>query len=242
MFRIRKINPLSGIASRDVIGFDFSGNNLKLVHMRLLSNKAEIVNLLTQNIAGLPDADISKIIASSFHALSVKNPHIVSAITSNLVITKNIEIPSIDPKEIREIINLQAGRHTPYSRDEIVIDYIDVGTYKNTYTKILLVIVTNNVIKRQFDVVGKAGLKLEKVLFAPEGLGRACARMLNIDTMNSPVSVINIDEGITNFTVVYKNRLVFERSIPIGAQQLIEDKDQSGIRFAEELRRSFETY
>ena len=241
-FLRRRINPLSAVTSRDVIGIDFGGNNLKLIHVRLSPNKAEIINLLTRSIAALADADISKVISSSFQALNVKNPYIVSAITSNLTITKNIEIPSIDPKEIREIINLQAGRHTPYSRDEIVIDYIDVGTYKNTYTKILLVIVTTSVIKRQFDVIGKAGLKLEKVLFAPEALGQACARMLNVNTVNSPVSVVNIDEGFADFTIVYKNKLVFERSIPIGAQQLVEDNDKSGIRFAEEMRRSIETY
>ena len=241
-FSMPKVNPISAVLSRDLIGLDFSGNNLKLAHIRVSPNKTEILNLLTRNIAGLSDAEISKTIASAFLTLNVKNPYIASTVTSNLVITKNIEIPSVDPKEIREIINLQAGRHTPYSRDEIIIDYLDVGTHKNTYTKILLVIVACSVIKRQFEVVGKAGLRLEKVFFAPEGLGRSTARMLGIDTANSPASVVNVDENFTDFAVVYKNKLIFERSIPIGIQQLMEDKDHNGMAFAEELKKSLETY
>ena len=245
MFGIKKyrINPLSGKSRRDLVGIGFGGNNLKLAHLSVSSNKTEVLGLVSRNIAGLADADISKLIASSFQGLGAKNPYIVSAVTSNLAITKNIEIPSIDPKEIGEIINLQAGRHTPYSREEIVIDYLDAGVHKNTYTKILLVIVVRNVIKRQFDIVSHAGLKLEKVFFASEGLASSATKILNVNTFNSPVSIVNIDEGFTDFTVVYKNRLVFVRSIPMGVQQLKEERDGFGvIKFAEELKKSLETY
>ncbi|OGW74889.1 MAG: hypothetical protein A2Z72_06280 [Omnitrophica bacterium RBG_13_46_9] len=243
MFAIKNTNPLSAIAKKDIIGIDFGSTKLKIAHMRFLPNKtAEIIDLIMRDISNLVDTDIAKTIASSFQTLKVRTPYIISVITSNLTITKNIEIPSVDPKEIKEIINLQAGRHTPYTRDEIIIDYIDIGTYKNNYTKILLVIVTNNIIKRQFDVLKKAGLKLEKVLFAPEALGRSVDKVLKLNTANAPLTVVNVDEGFADFVVVYKNKLVFERSIPIGAQQLIEDKDQSGIRFAEELKKSLETY
>ncbi|MFA5147384.1 MAG: pilus assembly protein PilM [Candidatus Omnitrophota bacterium] len=242
MFWIKRMNPIAAVVGHDLVGIELDGNNLKIAHMRISPGRAEAVNLVVRNISGMADADISKTIASSFLTLNAKNPYVVSVITSGLAITKNIEIPSIDPKEIKEIIDLQAGRHTPYSREEIVIDYIDVGTYKNTYTKILLVIVSRNVIKKQFDIIGKAGLKLEKILFAPEALGRSAARVMGLNTEVSPASIINIDESFTDFTVVYKNRLLFVRSIPIGVQQLWEDREKNGIRFAEELKRSLETY
>ena len=85
---------------------------------------------------------------------------------AHLTIAKNIEIPSLDPDEIKEIIDLQAGRHTPYSRGEIIIDYINIGTYRENYTKILLVIVTLSVVRRQIEILAKAGLITEKVFFA----------------------------------------------------------------------------
>jgi len=239
---IKKMNPLSGAGKRDFVGIDFSDNNLKFAHLRTSLNKKEVVNILSRNINGLSDGDISKIIRISFDELKVKKPNIINIIPAHLVITKNIEIPSTDPREIREIINLQAGRHTPYSREEIIVDYIDIGTYKHSYTKILLVIVARNAIKRQSDILSKAGLRLERVLLAPESLAWFVPKVLKIETEGSPVNIINIDESFTDFTIVFKNKLVFIRSIPIGAQHLRGEKEKYQARFVEELKRSLESY
>ena len=65
---------------------------------------------------------------------------------------------------LKEIIDLQAGRHTPYSREEIIIDYINIGTFRENYTKILLIIVTLSVVRRQLEILAKAGLSTEEVL------------------------------------------------------------------------------
>ncbi len=154
---------LAGVTSRDVVGIEINDASLKLAHVRHSPASAEVAGLLSRNIAGLPNEEVSKIIAGSFGELKLNNPVIVNIIPSHLVITKNIEVPSIDPREIKEIINLQAGRHTPYSREEIIVDYINIGISKHSYTKILLVIVERNVIKRQFDILDKAGVKSQKV-------------------------------------------------------------------------------
>src|SRR3972149_3451470 len=49
---------------------------------------------------------------------------VVCVVPSKLLITKNVDMPSRDRKEIDKIVDLQAGRFTPYSRNEIVIDYL----------------------------------------------------------------------------------------------------------------------
>src|SRR5690242_14687932 len=40
--------------------------------------------------------------------------------------SKTIEVPSFDPQEIKSIINLQVNRHTPYSREEVLIGYVNL--------------------------------------------------------------------------------------------------------------------
>lgn len=239
---IKKLNPVSGMVNRELVGIDFSGDTLKFAHLRVSPNKREIVNLLNRNISGLSEDDISKIIGTTFRELKAKNPEIINTIPSHLVITKNIEIPSVDPKEIKEIINLQAGRHTPYSREEVIVDYIDIGTYKHSYTKILLVIVERNIVKRQFAVLDKAGLKLERVFFAPEGLAWSATKILKIETEDSPVNILHIDEGFTDFSIIFKNKIVFIRSIPIGVIHLMGEREKHQIRFLEEVKKSLEAY
>jgi Tfp pilus assembly PilM family ATPase len=239
---IGRLNPLSGMGNREFVGIDSSGNNLKLVHVKLFSNKVEVANLFSQNISGLSDDDISKIIAGSFNKLKARNPKVISVMSSHLVITKNIEVPSTNPQEIKEIIRLQAGRHTPYSRDEIIIDYIDISTYKHDYTKILLIIAARNTVKRQFELLNKAGLRSEKVLFAPEGLAWTIPKMLKLATQEFPLNIAHIDEDFTDFIIVFKNKLIFIRPIPIGTQHLMSEKEKFIIRFTEEIKRSLEAY
>ena len=239
---IKKIAHLPNIGNRDLIGIDLSSNSLKLVYLKVSLNKKEIVSILSRNISGLSDDDIAKTIRASFGELGVKNPTVIAIIPSNLAITKNIEIPSTDQREIREIINLQAGRHTPYSREEIIVDYIEIGTYKNSYTKILLMIVGRNIIKRQLEILHKAGLQLEKVLFAPEALGWSVPNILKLKTEDSVLSLIHIDESCTDFVIVFKNKPVFIRSISIGTQHLMAEKELYQIKFVEELKRSLEAY
>ncbi len=230
------------VGAREFVGLDFSSNNLKVAHVRDSLNKRELVNVLSRNISGLNDDDLSGVIRASFGELKAKNPSIINIIPAHMVITKNIEIPSTDDKEIREIINLQAGRHTPYSREEIIVDYINIGTYKHSYSKILLVIIARNVVKRQYDILGKAGLKLERVLLAQESLSWSVPKILKIETQDSPASIVHIDEGFTDFSIVFKNKVLFIRSIPIGTQHLTAEKEKYQIRFLEEVKHSLEAY
>ncbi len=237
-----RLNPFFGVNSRELVGIDLSTNNLKIAYVRTTGNKPEIVSLLTRNIGGLSEENISKIIRNCFIDLKARSPVIVNTIPSHLVITKNIEIPSTDPKEIKEIINLQAGRHTPYSREEIIVDYVDIGVYKNNYTKILLIIVARNIIDKQLKILNNAGLKLDRVVFMPESIACFVTNMLKIDSEISPVSVIHIDDEFADFMVIFKSKIAFIRSIPVGAKHLTEEKERYQLKFSEELKRSFEAY
>lgn len=239
---IRRLNFLSTSGKQEFIGIDFSSNTLKLVHASGFSNKRRIVNLLSRDITGLPDAEISKVIRACFDNLAVKDANIINTVPSHLILSKNIEIPSIDREVIKKIVDLQAPRHTPYSHEEIISDYIDLCTYKHTYTKILLVIVARNVIKRQFEMLEKAGLKLGSVLLAPESLAWSISKILKVETEGSPAAVLHIDEDFTDFSVVFKNKVLFIRSIPIGARNLLNEKEKFVMRFIEEIKRSLEAY
>jgi len=236
------MNPLFGIVNRELVGIIFSGDSLKLTHARISPNRREVLDILSHNIGGLSDEDIVKTIRKSLSELKPKNPDIIDIIPPNLVITKNIEIPSTKPQEIKNIIDLQAGRHTPYSREEIIVDYIDIGPYRHSYTKILLIIVARNVIRRQFEILGKAGVRLQKVAFSSEGLARFVSKVSRIEAKESPISVMDIDESLSDFTIIFKDKPIFVRSIPIGTQHLISEKERYQLKFVEEIKRSLEAY
>lgn len=239
---LKRIFSLQGLKYRDLVGIDFSGHILKIAHVRVFPHKKEVSHLFCRDVTGLADEDIAKALRDALSDMALNAPCFIDTVPPHVVITKNIEIPSTDPEEIKEILDLQAGRHTPYARDEIIIDHINIGTYRNNYSKILLLIVANSHIKRQMAVFDRVSLKLEKVLFAAEGIAWFVSRVLRWETQESPKVVLHMDEAVTDFLVLFKEKLIFVRSIPIGAEHFVGADEINLRRWAEEVRHSLEAY
>jgi len=239
---MKKNTPFSKINSRELVGIDLSGNSLKIACLNAGSAKKEISSLLSRNIDGVSDEHISKIIGASLEGMKLKSPQVVITIPSHSVITKNIEIPSTDPKEIKDIISLQAERHTPYTREEIIVDYLDLGSYKRSYSKILLVIIARKVVEKQLKILDKTGFTVERVAFAPESYAGFFQKSLKIENADLPVSVVHIEQDFTDFAVIFKNKVLFVRSIPIGCRHFSEAREMSQDKFIEELKKSLELY
>jgi len=238
----QSIKMFPQLGNKDFVCLNLSSDILKLAYTKVTPKKKEISSLVSYSIQGLPDEEISKIIKTSVENLRIKDPQVINVISAHSTITRNIEIPSQDPNEIKEIINLQAGRHTPYSREEIIIDYINLGTHKRHYTKILLIIVTLSVIRRQIGILEVAGLKTENIFFGPEVISHVYSKNLRLGLESSVFTLVHIDTNFTDFIITSNGKLIFIRSIPIGSQQLINEKDRFEIRFTEEVKRSFEAY
>ena len=122
----------------------------------------EIFQVWNFNVNETPEETIAEKLQAALSELKLADVNLIGAVASHGVITRNLEIPSKDPSEIREILNLQASRHTPYSRSEIVIDYLNLGVFKTVYTKVLLVIVPRLVVKRFYDFSEKLKRKRQR--------------------------------------------------------------------------------
>ncbi|MCX7661539.1 MAG: pilus assembly protein PilM, partial [Candidatus Omnitrophica bacterium] len=238
----KKIKGLSRVVSRDILAVELEKSRLKIVQVKLTPQHEEIVNIIQRDITGLKDAEITNLILGIRDTILQKKLEVIDIITPSSVITKNIEIPSTDPQEIKEIVNLQAGRHTPYAREEIIVDFLNLGVYRKNYTRILLVIVNRNIVKRHFDILARAGFVPEKVVFSAEAVALSSSRLLNISTEDRPWGVIHIDEENTDFIIILKNKPIFIRQIPIGAKQLVFEKEKFYLRFLEEIKRSQDAY
>ncbi len=242
---IKKILAVSDIIhtqSKEQVGVDLGGNHVKLARVVIHANKKELIDVLHRDVSGLSEEDVSRALKVMMEPFRANMPEVLIAVPAHLVITKNIEIPSTDPREIMAIVNLQASRHTPYSREEIIVDYIHVGTYKQTYSRILLLIASREVIKRQFLIVEKAGFKCSGVLFAPEAIAATLDRFLKLSSHDVPIGSLHVDESSTDFMITSKDKPIFIRSIPVGTQHFFEEKERYHTKFVEEVRGSLEAY
>ncbi|OGW83191.1 MAG: hypothetical protein A3C47_05490 [Omnitrophica bacterium RIFCSPHIGHO2_02_FULL_51_18] len=228
--------------SGDFLGFDLNDDTLKIVHVRNTRLKREVSHLLTQPVHGMTDDDVAAFIRKAVDELKLKAARIYLSVPLHTVITRTIEIPSRDPREIREIVNLQASRHTPYSRSEIILDTLTIGVMRDNYTRVLLVIAPRDIVIRQTRLLEKAGLGLGRIFFSPEAIGLACTKILPAQGPNTSLAIVHMDELFTSFVVTQANQLLFVRGIPVGANHLLEEKEAYADRFVDELQKSLESY
>ncbi|MCG2711606.1 MAG: pilus assembly protein PilM, partial [Candidatus Omnitrophica bacterium] len=228
--------------NKDIIGIDLSEDKLMISQLRNSGGKKEFIKLVHYSTEGMKEEDISRLVRKAIKELKIKHSFIVSIIPLHMTITKNLEIPSLDAEEIKEIVDLQSGRQTAYSREEIIVDYINIGVYRKSCTKILLVIAACEAVKRQFDIIEKAGFKVQDMAFAPEGITRICFEHQNKELQNVPVGIVHVDIDFTDFIISLRGRPIFTRSIPLGVKHFIENKSKAGIKFAGEIKSSLETY
>lgn len=240
---MKKIGIFSQMAERDLIAIDLSGESLKLAQVKVSHGKKEITNLINRDIRNLSDNQLIELIKSLFKEMKIKKPpYLIDVIPASLAILKNIEIPSRDPQEIDEIVNLQAGRLTPYSRTEIVVDYINLGTYRQNYSKLLLIIVTRNTIKRHLDILEGTGIKVELIGLSSEASCHLLHKFLKFEPKEAISAFIHLDSYFTDFSIALEGKVMFIRSIPIGVVHLVAEREQAQNRFVEEVKKSLETY
>lgn len=166
---------------------------------------------------------------------------VICVIPASAATAKNIEVPSTDPEEIKSIINLQASRHTPYSKEEVLISHINLGIASSNNTKVLLVIVHRDIVKERIAILEKSGLDTDKIIFTPEAQARFYVKALNLKKEAKPMGLIDFSLNTASFMVIAKGSLQFVRHIPIGVKALAEGAD-AVAKFQEELKKSMDAF
>ncbi len=224
------------------VGVEFASGSLRLAIVKAIPSGKEVVALVEKNIQSLSEEDTVLFISQFLSKHNAKSSRAIYIVPSEMVITKNIELPSRDPKEIQDIVNLQASRHTPYGREEITVDFINLGLTSKNYTKIMLVIVNREVVRRNFEILKHSGIEPEKISFSSEAMAQALSQALKHQKDPVPYALIHVDTAFTVCNVFLADTVIFIRSIPLGIQQLTIERERQKERLLEEIRQSLEVY
>jgi Tfp pilus assembly PilM family ATPase len=188
---------------------------------------------------------VSGAIADVFRNLKLNKNSVFLCIPRSLVTVRILELPSIDPKEIADMIELQIGKQTPYSKEEIVFSHRTIDVVREGYTKEMLVIAKHSLVKERLVALEKIGINVRKVALSSEGVynwfsGIELPR-LQSDCPNA-IIIVDIDSNYSDFIMLDKGKPSFTKNILIGANNLIEERERYQEKFIDELKRSVELY
>ncbi len=221
------------------IGIDLSDSTAKTALVTSSAGDIRIENLDSRQFEAEDDTGLSGFIAESVRHMKAGTRRAVCVIPSRHFISRNIDMPSNNEEEIAKIINLQIGRFTPYSRDEIVVDYLCREMEGMHYTNVLLLIVHRKVVERYCRIMEDGGLSIEKIAVASEALAQIYAAAA---PECRHLAGLHVGEEATDLTILDGGKMAFVRNLLVGARHFRDNRETAQETFLTELKKSLAAY
>ncbi len=228
-----------------VTALEISDKWLRVVQAEHHKRRKIISTIVTKKIDSLTDDRVSGVIAKLTNELKINSHYLTISVPRNVTTTRNLELPSTDDFEIKDMIELQIGKQTPYASYEVIKDYQILNSDADGYSNVLLVIVHRDIVGRYFKILEKAGLFAERVAFSSEGLlnwSRFSVDTIQRATNDRPHILIGVDYDTSDFEVVLNKKLIFGRSISLGFSQFQDQADKGQDKFIKEIGHSIYVY
>ncbi|MFU8779577.1 MAG: pilus assembly protein PilM [Kiritimatiellia bacterium] len=195
--------------------------------------------------AYLEPVDVETVIAESLLAAcktcKFSDVPLICAIPRQLVNVRLLELPSVEWAEIQDMVELQVGRQTPYSLQEILSDFKLIGhTRQGTYTRVLLAIVQRSVVRERYYAVEDAGLKVERMGISSEGVMRWLLYHTRKASPEKIILLLDVDSYFTHMLVTRHHKVIFTKSLLWGSKHAdtgtegFVDRVQEAIRSCED--------
>ncbi len=228
--------------SNNRICISLTDDVIRVVEVKGAGAAAKVTRVSSRDVKGLSETELPKVIRSAVAGFNLKSSLVISVVPTNSITTKNIEIPSTNPEEIKSIVSLQAGRHTPFSREEIQIGYVNLGVFKATFSKVLLVIANKATLKKQMTAFDKAGIKIKKTVFSPESIAYFYGQVIPLADSSKVVGVIDVSTFSTDLIITLNGKALSTRNIAIGKSQLSMEGPGAKDRLVDEIKKTVDAY
>lgn len=169
---------------------------------------------------------------------------VVVCLPRQAVNVRLLDLPSGDPQEIADMVELQIARQTPYSRDEIVFDYRAFRSDKDGYTRVMLVIAQTAVVRQKYRFVEETGLSVSLVTTTTEGWVAAMQKgaLSFAPGALGATAFLDIDMGSSDLVVLNQGVPLFSRSLSMGANQWTAGEESMRNKATQEVALALETF
>jgi len=147
-----------------------------------------------------------------------KTDYIITAVPSNELLIRNIEMPKMDEKEIKESLKWEADEQIPYPVENAAIDFFKVEENENTIKYLISAVKKNNIdnllapfkrINRKVSVVNTQPMALISLLEYQ-------------DQADKITAIIDVGYSATQITIADKKNIYLSRTIDTGGNQFTE--------------------
>ena len=244
-FKIPKLPFMPKAAKKSLLVLEVGDDWLKIACVSVEGTQRKILHAISESIHDLPDLEISQKITQLLAARVFKPTEVLISYPAQHLTTRILSLPSVDPAEIKDIVELQAVKQTPYAREEITTGFQILSSDPSGYSRIFLAISHRDRASRYFRIVELAQIAVIRLNMTPsvDGLW-AWSQMAGGAEAKDPARItliLDLDWGSTDLMIAAGGKFAFTRSLGLGARQLKEQGQLMEGEFLREVHRSVES-
>ena len=173
-------------------------------------------------------AAVRRLFAKS--GITVKN--VVSSVSGqSSVVVRIIEVPRMTTQELAETMKWEVERHIPFPSSEVVMDFKPLERPSAVpgaqNMEVLLAVCQEDVVKKHIDMLSEAKLNPKAIEVEAVALPRSLVHAHLEAEAVATVAVADIGYESTKVCIYEKKLLVFPRTVPIAAVNLIRAISQA---------------
>jgi hypothetical protein len=201
------------------------------------------LNIERQTSAALPAAEPAADAVTRFSIatqqlrsqLDPREHHIVTAIGGESVLCQTLRLPTTDPAELKQMLDLQIDNLTPLPVEEVVYSFEPIEVTDGE-TRLLVAVARKTAVNERVAALEAAGLPAEIVGVDALAVFRELVRREVLPADDKLNALVLVSATAANVLVHCRGKLVALRSLLLGAAGLGDAGTQAGIR--EELQRT----
>ncbi|MBN1687886.1 MAG: pilus assembly protein PilM [Candidatus Omnitrophica bacterium] len=228
---------------RRVLALEISDDWLKLVGAKVQKKKKSVQCAAFESVKGLSETEISFKIEEFLKKNKFKPHYVILNHPTHNLTTRFLAIPSTDPAEIKDILELQAVKQTPYAREEISPGFRILNLDETGYSRILLAISHRDVISKYYRIPEMAKVPPQQISLAFEGIHNwyqhLCQQSEDLQTKTT--LFLDVDSSTTDLLILMGGKIVFGRSIGVGSKHIQEQGLMVENKFLREVQLSVES-
>ncbi|MCB1194594.1 pilus assembly protein PilM [bacterium] len=246
------------LTAQSCIGLEIDSASIKAAQIRIKPNgTVQVEKIAVAELKYFAFTEVPAIIRSFLKEHGFKRQRAASCFPRNLSTIRFLHLPSVNARELKEMVDFQSMKQIPYNKEDMIVDYEIVSQGGEGYSNVLLAITHRNVIFQHLDTLEAAGLNIERIDINSRGIFRAYRYFAQIPETaadgkpKTADALIDIDYAHTTIQVMDEDNLLFTRAITLGINHLLlkEKKYQEESANAnwqaeliEELYRSFAVF
>jgi len=235
-----------------VVGIDIGSRSIKVAEIRSQGRDVVVTAL---GIIDTPEGAVdhtgiynSDAVANALkQALSSSGVSVGQAVATIAgqasVLVRTLEVPKMNPNELREHMQWEINRNIPFSESTVVSDYrvVDEGAEGAQNMDVVMAISPQSAIETLMACVKKAGKQLFAIDVEPLGLARSVFTSYGDEFDNQTVCLVDIGHKTTSINIYRNGKLLMPRQVPLGGELLTKSiADGLGVSGpeAEEIKRN----